>query len=147
MSSIILDKPSKTTWIKPVEKEHVKPKKLWELYLVIPDKKTSVFGRTTLKTVPETGLFSERVKMTIWTTTTSPGDFGLETDVDGMRFSDTLDMQVHIFGSSIRFSPMRCEGDLSCDGTSYAGSWTMPCMNPSSCGCDGLTGTFSLREL
>ncbi len=147
MSSIILDKPSKTTWIQPVDKEQNKPKKLWELHVVIPGEDERVFGRTTLKTVPETGLFSERVKMTIWTSNTSPGDFGMETDVDGMRFSDTVDMQVHIFGSSIRFKPMSCEGDLSSDGTCYEGSWTMPCIDPDECGCDGVTGTFRLTEI
>ena len=147
MSSIILDKPSKTTWIKPVEKEHIKPKKLWDLHLVIPGEDKSVYGRSTLTSVPETGLFSERVDLIIWTSEYSPGDFSIETDVDGLRFPETVDMQVHIFGSSIRFEPMTCLGDLSSDGTCYDGSWTMPCMKPNECGCDGLTGTFSLREI
>lgn len=147
MSSIIIDKPSKSTWLKPVEREKNKPKKLWELYLIIPSDKDSVFGLTTLNTVPETGLFSERVMMTIWTSSTSPGDFGMETDVDGMRSNGSIDMDVHIFGSSIRFNPMTCRGEESLDGTRYEGGWTMPCMDPKSCGCEGLTGTFSMKEL
>lgn len=147
MSSIIIDKPSKSTWLKPVERELNKPKKLWELYLIIPSDEDSVFGRTTLNTVPEGGLFSERVMMTVWTSSTSPGDFSIETDVDGTRLAGSIEMDVHMFGSSIRFTPMTCFGEESLDGTRYEGEWTMSCMSPKTCGCDGLIGTFSMTEL
>ena len=147
MSSIIIDKPSIPTWLKPVECEKNNPKKLWELHLIIPSDKDSVFGRTVLNTVPESGLFSERVKMTIWTSSSSPGDFSIDTDVDGTRSTGSIDMVVHIFGSSIRFDPMTCIGEENVDGTCYEGGWTMPCMRPKTCGCEGLSGTFSLSEL
>ena len=147
MSSIVIDKPSISTWPKPVEREKNKPKKLWELHVTIPGEEDTVFGRTVLNTVPETGLFSERVKMTVWTSSTSPGDFGMETDVDGVRSTGSIEMNVHIFGSSIRFQPMTCFGEENVDGRRYEGEWSMPCMSPNTCGCDGLTGTFSMTEL
>lgn len=147
MSSITIDKPSRSTWLKPVEQTRVTPRKKWELHLVIPGKKSNVFGRATLHTVPESGLFSERVKMIIWTTDTSPNDFGWQTDVDGMRLTDSVDLNVHIFGSSIRFNPMDCRGVSVTDCTRYEGDWTMPCMKPESCGCEGLSGSFFFSEL
>ncbi|MCR9270806.1 MAG: hypothetical protein NXH72_12520 [Hyphomonadaceae bacterium] len=147
MSSITLDKPTHSTWLKPVERETSKPKKLWELHIVIPSDESKVFGRATLNTVPESGLFSERVKMTIWTTSTSPGDYGIETDVDGERSPDMIEMTVHIFGSSLRLNPMACHGQGSVDGTRYEGDWTMGCLKPGDCDCEGLTGTFYLSAL
>lgn len=147
MSSITIDKPSMSTWLKPVEREKNKPKKLWELYLVIPGERDTVFGQTVLNTVPESGLFSESVKMTIWTSSTSPSDFGMKADVDGVRLPGSIEMNVHIFGSSIPLQPMTCFGEENVDGSRYEGEWTMTCMYPKTCGCDGLTGTFSMTEL
>lgn len=147
MSSIVIESPSKSTWLKPVERESPKPKKLWELCIIVPSEKDSVYGRTTLKTVPETGLFCERVKMTVWTDTHSRGDFGIETDVDGDLTPGSVEMSVHMFGSSIRFDPMTCRGEVSLDGSRYDGTWTMSCMSPKTCGCDGLTGSFTLTEI
>nr|WP_070961210.1 hypothetical protein [Hyphomonas sp. Mor2] len=147
MSSIVIDKPTRSTWLKPVEQTRVTPRKKWELHLVIPGGERNVFGRATLRTVPESGLFSERVKLIIWTQNTSPGDFGWQTDVDGMRLADSVDLHVHIFGSPLRFNPMDCRGVALTDQTRYEGSWTMPCMKPQDCGCEGVSGKFFLSEL
>jgi hypothetical protein len=142
MSSILLDKPVKTPVAEPEETTREVPKKLWSLHVVIPSDETSVFARGTLNTVPETGLFSERVKMTVWSSTSSPGNFGIETDVDGERFAHSVEMNVHMHGSSIRLDTMHCMGDLNADGTEYAGEWTMPCLKPGECDCEGLSGRF-----
>lgn len=147
MSSSVIDTPTRETWLKPVEQPRVTPRKKWELHLVIPVEDGKVFGRATLQTVPESGLFSERVKLIIWTMNTSPGEFGWQTDVDGTRLAESVDMQVHIFGSSIRFNPMTCQGLSLADQTRYEGTWTMPCLDPEECGCDGWTGKFFLSEL
>ena len=147
MSSIILDKPRKSSQTKPSENSAETPRKLWSLHVVIPGDTASVFARGTLNTVPESGLFSERLKMTVWTTSTSPGEFGIETDVDGERYAETVEMNVHMYGSSIRFQGMHCVGALNMDGTEYEGAWTMPCMEPAECGCEGMKGRFYLREV
>jgi hypothetical protein len=147
MSSIVIDKPSKSTWLKPVEQSQNEPNKPWELHLVIPVEGGRFFGRATLRTIPKSGLFSERVKLIIWTMHTSPGDFGFETDVDGMRSPESVEMQVHIFGAPVRLQPMACTGLSSVDETRYEGTWTMPCLDPESCGCDGSDGKFRLSEL
>lgn len=143
MSALVIDKPTTKAVDQPVEKK----RPLWELHVIIPGKTGRVFGRATLRTIPEVGLFSERVKMTIWTSSTSPGDFGFDADVDGERFADRVDMLVHIFGTSIRFSPMSCEGTATIDKDRYEGTWTMPCLDPEDCGCDGNSGQFYLTAL
>lgn len=147
MSSIILDKPSKSSQTKPSEIPAETPRKLWSLHVVMPGDTASVFARGTLNSVPESGLFSERLKMTVWTSNTSPGDFGIETDVDGERYAERVELNVHMYGSSIRFQSMYCVGALNMDGTEYEGEWTMPCMNAAECGCEGMNGRFYLREV
>lgn len=133
--------------VDPDETSKNAPKRLWSLHVVIPGDESSVFARGTLNTVPESGLFSERVKMTVWTSSTSPGNFGIETDVDGERYADSVEMNVHMYGSSIRLDTMHCLGALNADGTEYEGEWTMPCMKPGECDCDGMSGRFYLREV
>lgn len=147
MSSIILDTPSTSTWLKPSTDRISAPFELWELHVTIIAEDGRIFARAPLNRMPPSGLFSERTDADVWTTKTSPGSLSCLTDVDGERVGDIINMDVHIVPDGLRLTPMSCYGVANSDHKEYEGDLTMACLYPATCGCDGLTGTFRLTAV
>lgn len=147
MSSNVKDKNTKTPWLKPIKETRNAPGGVWELHLTIPLDEGAVYGQATLQSVPESGLFSEESKMAVWANDEPISAVKWRVDVDGELNGAEVDFNVHLMPRDAKFNIMTCHGHALMDQKQYEGTWTMSCLDPEGCGCNGATGTFRLSAL
>ena len=70
-----------------------------------------------------------------------------EFTLAGTSAAGALAFQVWFAAAEWRARPFIASGHLSSDGRQMSGDWSTQCMQPRTCGCDGLGGPFRLHRI
>ena len=133
-----------TTWLLPQETTREGSDR-WQLNLTMPFEDSSVLWQGILAPIRTGGLFSVRTRLAIvLETRTTPG---VTTDVEGELALDQALFDVHMIDPEGSTPPLNCALDAVESGKVYEGKWTVPCRNPQTCGCAGMSGEVSMVKL
>jgi len=91
-------------------------------------------------------IISQRVDMTITRAGVLSGGT-MPVDVEGLVTGHDLTMDVYILDAPFRHNGFKATAQRTLDGEAYEGRYTMECVNPDTCDCDGMEGPFALRKV
>ncbi|MEL6861416.1 MAG: hypothetical protein AAGL11_06230 [Pseudomonadota bacterium] len=137
-----LKTPSVSEWL-----AETKPKAegRWELVLTVELDDGVVLAKMVLKALAPTGLFSEESRIVFVQDGETSSD--LHADVEGELFPDQAAFSVHIQDPETPLTPFVCSGTATQPEKAYAGDWRAACGDPEGCGCEGMSGPFTLTAL
>lgn len=73
-------------------------------------------------------------------------DEGGDITLTGTRLNESVHFDIWPSDAPVA-SPFVCSGTLSPDEQAMDGAWTVACMDPENCGCDGAAGRFRLLRV
>ena len=121
------------------------PQRQWELVVSIELDSGPMLAKTMLKSITGTGLFSEQANMVFVQDNKSSS--GTHVDVEGDVWPETAQFHIHIQDTETRLRAFYCSGTALRANEAYEGEWTLPCLEPETCDCGGMTGPFTLTAL
>lgn len=91
-------------------------------------------------------IISQRVEMTISRVGVLSGG-KMPVDVEGLAAGEDITVDIYILDAPFRHNGFKATGRRTLDGGAFEGRYTMECVNPETCGCDGMEGPFALRRI
>ena len=70
-----------------------------------------------------------------------------EFTLSGTLDLDAVAFQIWFAGAPFGHQPFACAGVLGSDGREMTGDWSVGCLFPDACDCDGGGGTFHLKRI
>ncbi|GGB78027.1 hypothetical protein [Henriciella pelagia] len=119
----------------------------WELHLAYRMKSmnTVIDFKAVVDFVRIGAFFSGRSSMAYLNGTTEI--MRVPTDIEGELTGTQALLDVHMQEGALKRAPFHCSGEARPDGRQYEGLWTMPCIDPVKCGCEGDRGAFWLTRV
>ncbi len=91
-------------------------------------------------------IISQRVEMTISRIGVLSGG-QMPVDVEGLVNGPDLTLDIYILDAPFRHNGFKATAQQTVNGSAYEGRYTIECVNPDTCDCDGMDGPFLMSRI